>query len=320
MTDISQSLAQVCILLHEGWVAELTDVEEAMELYLAAVGYLAVVLPFLPTEYADIIQKKIVETRLKVENLRRLRWLKDQPKFFPEFPMQFVRVPIPVEDFSIPQSSFFKVFWLMRTFSQSIQRGAFLTPRLYVSKEVWYQEGNARCLRHVRVKQRLFSALSRAIFPLTSLHSLDVTANIISSLGQFITVAETQLKVFEEEMGTQNTLKVKKKGFWASFQSAIIPTEKEVKYEQFLATCITFFDQCQIFERLYIYFSEAVQSKLISTTEGLELLGKISKLLYTGPCLCVLRDALTLADRYHHKTRKSVCSLLPVDVKIVGDG
>lgn len=319
MSDISESLAHASILLHQGALAELTDVEEAMELYIAAVGYLAVVLPFLPSEYADVTQKKMDETRFKVENLRRLRWLKEQPKFFPEFPMQFVRVPIPVEDFAIPNSSFFRVFWLMRIFSQSIQKGAFLTPKLYVAKEVWYQEGNARCIRHIGAKQRFFSALSRAIFPLTAMHSLDDIGSIISSLQQFIALAETQLKAFEEEMGTNTSLKAKKKGFWASLQSSIIPSEKEVKYEQLLATCITFFDQCQIFERLHIYFSEAIQNKLLATSEALELLEKISKLLYAGPCLCILRDILILADRYHHKSRKSVCALLPVELKIVGD-
>lgn len=319
MTDISESLAQAAILLHQGALAELTDVEEAMELYLAAVGYLAIVLPFLPFEYAHITQQKMDETRFKVENLRRMRWLKEQPKFFPEFPMQFVRVPIPVEDFAVPHSSFLRVFWLMRVFSQSIQKGAFLTPKLYVAKDVWYQEGNTRCIQHIGAKQRFFSSLSRAIFPLTAMHSLDDTTNIVSFLEQFIELAETQLKTFEEEMGTQTSLKAKRKGFWASLQNSLITSEKEVKYEQLLSTCITFFDQCQIFERLHIYFSEAIHNKLLKTTEGLDLLEKISKLLYTGPCLCILRDVLLLADRYHHKSRKSVCSLLPVDLKIVGD-
>lgn len=317
MNDNSEILVQSLILLQQGASAELCDMEEGMELNVAALGFLGGIS--LPSGYTEIIRRNAEENRLKVESLRRVRWMKEQPKFFPEFSMQFVRIPIPVENFSVPSSSFAKVFWLMRSLRQSIQKGAFLTPKLFVAKDVWYQERIVKCLRHIGARQRFFSSLSQAIIPIAAIHSLSDISIISASLLQFKRFAVEKTKKFEEEIGDQTSLQQRKKTFWSSLQFSLSSGEKEIKYEQFLAVCTVFFDQCQIFERLHIYFSEAVHNHQIESTEVLELLGHISKVLYSGPCLCVLRDMVFLVDRYHHKCRKSVCSLLPVDPKITTD-
>lgn len=319
MNDNSEILVQSLTLLQQGVSAELCDMEEAMELNVAALGFLAGGIMSLPPDYNQIIRRNAEENRLKVENLRRIRWMKEQPKFFPEFPMQFVRIPIPVEKFSVPLSSFSRVFWLMRSLRQSIQKGAFLTPKLYVAKDIWYQEGIFKCLRHIGAKQRFFSSLSQAVIPIAAIHSLNDMSIISGSLLQFKNFVIDKTKKFEEEIGNQNSLQQRKKSFWSSFQLSLVASEKEVKYEQFLGACTALFDQCQIFERLHIYFSEAVHNHQIESTEVIDILTHISKVLYSGPCLCVLRDMIILVDRYHHKCRKSVCSLLPVDPKIAVD-
>lgn len=317
MSDIYESIIQTLTILRQAASAELNDSEEAMELYLSAAGQLAAIQSSLPSEYTEVVRKKLEEVKQNIENLRRLRWMKDQPKFFPEFSMQFVRIPIPVEDFSPPSSSFFRVFWLMKIFYRSIQQGAFFTPSLYVPKEVWYQEGSVHCIRNINAKQRCFSGLSRAVSPLTAMHSLDNVEVILDLLGEFKTLAVQLIETLDEELGTRKSLEPAKKGFWASLQNSLGSTDKEVKYEQYLVTCTTFFDQCQMLERLHVYFSEAVQQDHPAPQKVLNVLLEISKVLYSGPCKCMLRDMVALVDRYHHKSRKTVCDLLPVELKVV---
>eukprot|EP00796_Vickermania_ingenoplastis_P010422 gene10423-7266_t len=291
---ICEKLFQSLTVLHQGASAELTDVEEAMELYLAAVQSLSTLIELLPDEYVNVTRRYIEETRLKIENLRRVRWMKEQPKFFPEFTVPFVRAPIPVEDYAVPTVRILRVFWLMDILQRSIQKGALVTPKLYVGKEVWLQEGNVQCLHHKGAKQRYFSSLSRAIQPLASMHSLSDVQLVLNSLKQFQKEAIERSKAVEEEMGVQSSLQQKKKGFWAALQSSLVSNEKEVKYDQCLASCCTLFEQCQLLKRIYIYFSEGMPIVNAIQKEVLDTLIQITSLLYTGPCLAILRDMIAL--------------------------
>lgn len=318
MNSESLCIIHALTILQQATSAELTDVEEAMELYVAASGYLSSISGLLSEEFADVARKNIEEIRLKIDNLRRIRWMKEQPKYFPEFQLQFVRIPIPVEDFVVPTSSFSRVFWLMRMLQLSMHKGAFFTKSLFVSKDVWHQDGNTLCLHHLGSKQRCFSTLSQAIQPINTIHSLGNSDEILPVLKNFRDIAEDQVKNLAVEMGEKTSLQPPKKDIWKAIQRSLLHTRADVKFDNFLASCSTLFEQCQCFERLHLYFSEGDLNDS-QCSAIIDILTQISKILYSGPCIRVLRDMITLVDRYHHKSRKSVCSLLPVELKICVD-
>lgn len=313
-----EQLIQSITVLNQACSAELSnDAEEAMELYLAAAGQLSSSVECLPPECGDVVKRTIEEVRIVLDNLRQVRWMKEQPKFFPTFPVQFARVPIPAEQYAIPSSPFHRVLWLMRQIKKSMQRGAYITPSIYVLKDVWLQDGGGQCLRHIGAKQRFLSSISKAIQPLLSLNSLADAAEVVRLLKQFDAFIADRLRELHDEMGAQSNLP-ERKHFWSSFHKSFSMSDKEVKYEQFVATVVTLFDQCQLFERLYMYFSQLSTTETASS-EIISVLNQIGKSLYRGPCVCVVRDMMTLVERFHHKGRRSVCALLPVDPKLIVD-
>jgi hypothetical protein len=54
----------------------------------------------------------------------------------------------------------------MRVLSRSMQDGAFVTPDLYVSKNIWYQDGAMTAVTYIEPKVKFLSGLCEAIEPL----------------------------------------------------------------------------------------------------------------------------------------------------------
>lgn len=296
------------------------EVEEAVEMYIAAVSRLDAVAEVLPADLAETVKRNTEEVRRKIDMLRRSRWARDQTSFFPAFTTQFVPVPIPIEDYRIPRSPFSRVFWLMRVLERSIHQGAFLTPSLYVSREVWMQDGGGTSLRFVGSKIKYMSVLCSAMEPLRSMTTLGDIEKTEKHLRKFVDVERELRCTLDSEIGRVKDAKPQKKTVWGALaKKAKSWTHQESNYDVCLHWATSALDQGQLFERWHIYFAQA--AKAVSPVPSgiqviLDLLQHIGIQFYSGLCVFLLHDMTILVERYQCKCQKSVTRLLPVEPKL----
>ncbi|GET89528.1 hypothetical protein, conserved [Leishmania tarentolae] len=299
------------------------DVEGAVEMYIAAVTRLDAVAGVLPAHLAETVQRNTEAIRRKIDMLRRSRWTREQTTLFPSFTTQFVPVPIPIEDYRVPRSPFSRVFWLMRLLKRSIHQGAFFTPSLYVSREVWMQDGCGASLRFVSAKTKYISALCNAMEPLRSMTTLGDIEKTEMHLRKFIDVERELRSTLDREMGRVKDAKPQKSVWGALAKKAKLWTHQESNYEMCVTWASSALEQGQLFERWHIYFAQAVKG--VSPVQPgiqliLDLLQHIGVQLYTGLCVFLLHDMTILVERYQCKCQKSVTHLLPVEPKLESRG
>lgn len=300
------------------------DVESAVEMYIAAVSRFDAVVEVLPADLADTVRRNTEEIRRKIDMLRRSRWTREQTSLFPSFTIQFVPAPIPVEDYRVPRSPFSRVFWLMRLLERSIQSGAFLTPSLYVSRDVWLQDGGGGSLRFISAKIKYMSALCTAMEPLRSMTTLGDIVKTEKCLKKFVDVERELRGSLDSEIGLVKDAKPQKKSVWGALaKKAKSWTHQESNYDVCLTWAVNALEQGQLFERWYIYFAQAAKG-VSPVPPGIEvildLLQHIGVQLYTGMCVFLLHDMTILVERYQVKCEKSVTRLLPVELKLDGGG
>ncbi|KAK7194437.1 hypothetical protein NESM_000360300 [Novymonas esmeraldas] len=296
------------------------EVEDAVEMYIAAVTRLDAVAEVLPPDLAETVKRNTEEVRRKIDMLRRSRWARDQTSFFPSFTIQFVPAPIPIEDYRVPRAPFSRVFWLMRVLERSIQQGAFFTPSLYVSREVWMQDGGGASLRFVGAKIRYTSALCSAMEPLRSMTTLGDMDKTEKHLRKFVDIERDLRTTLDSEIGRVKDAKPQKKSVWGALaKKAKSWTHQESNYDVCLNWVSSALDQGQLFERWHIYFAQAAKgvSPVPPAIQSiLDLLQHIAVQLYSGLCLVLLQDMTILVERYQCKCQKSVTRLLPVEPRL----
>lgn len=325
-TSIEALMEALAVLQQATALDFLGNVEEAMEMYTAAISRLDSIVEVLPTDLTETVRRNTDEIRRKLDILRRSRWSREQSNLFPSFPTQFVPMPIPVEEYGVPSTAFSRVFWLMRLLDRSIQQGAFLTPSLYVSREVWCQEGGGASLRFVSAKTKYMSALCNAMTPLRSMTTLGDMEKTLKCLNKFIDTEKPLHSALDSEMGKIKDPNAQKKSMWnALTRKAKSWRHQESNYDLCLTWASNALEQCQLFERWYIYFTQAALGGGVSSTPShvlaiLDLLRHISTQLYSGMGVFLLHDMVVLVDRYQSKCEKSVTHLLPVEVKLESSG
>ncbi|KPI83848.1 hypothetical protein ABL78_7114 [Leptomonas seymouri] len=298
------------------------DLENAVEAYTAAVTHFDAVVEVLPPDLAETVRRNTEEVRRKIDMLRRSRWTREQSSLFPSFTIQFVPTTTPVEDYRVPHSAFSRVFWLMRLLKRSIQQGAFLTPSLYVSRDVWLQDGGRASLRFISAKTKYMSALCSAMEPLRSMTTLGDISKTERSLRRFVDEERELRSSLDNDIGLVKDVKPQKKSVWGALaKKAKSWTHQESSYDLCLTWAVNALEQGQLFERWYVYFAQAARgvSPVPSGIEvTLDLLQHIGVQLYTGLCVFLLHDMTVLVERYQVKCMKSVTRLLPAEPKLEG--
>ncbi|KAI5685549.1 hypothetical protein MNV84_04750 [Leishmania braziliensis] len=300
------------------------DVEDAVEMYIAAVTCLDAVAEVLPADLAETVKRNTEAIRRKIDILRRSRWTHEQTALFPSFTIQFVPVPIPIEDYRVPRSPFSRVFWLMRLLKRSIHQGAFFTPSLYVSREVWMQNGSGASLRFVGAKIKYTSALCSAIEPLQSMKTLGDIEKTEVHLRRFVDIERELRSTLDSEIGRVKDAKQPKKSVWGTLtKKAKSWAHQESNYDVCLTWASRALEEGQLFERWHIYFAQAVKG-VSPVPPGiqliLDLLQYIGVQLYSGLCVFLLHDMTMLVERYQCKCQKSVARLLPVESRLESGG
>ncbi|KAG5476192.1 hypothetical protein LSCM4_05152 [Leishmania orientalis] len=298
-------------------------VEETVEMYIAAVTRLDAVAEVLPSDLAETVKRNTEAIRRKIDMLRRSRWTREQPALFPSFTIQFVPVPVPIEDYRVPRSPFSRVFWLMRLLKRSIHQGAFFTPSLYVSREVWIQDGCGSSLRFVGAKMKYMSALCSAMEPLRSMTTLGDIEKTEMHLRRFTDVERELRSTLDSEIGRVKDAKPKKSVWGALAKKAKSWTHQESNYDVCLTWASSALEQGQLFERWHIYFTQAIKG--VSPVQSgipriLDLLQHIGVQLYSGLCVFLLHDMTILVERYQCKCQKSMTRLLPVEPRLESGG
>ncbi|KAG5501926.1 hypothetical protein JKF63_04196 [Porcisia hertigi] len=321
METTIEALMEALAVLQQATALDFSgDAEDAVEMYIAAATRFDAVAEVLPTDLAEIVKRNTEEIRRKVEMLRRSRWAHEQLSLFPSFKIQFVPAPIPFEDYRVPRSPFSRVFWLMRLLERSIREGAFLTPSLYVWREIWFQDGCRASLRFVGAKIKYASGLCSAMEPLLSMTTLGDIEKTEKNLRKFVNVERELRNTLDSETGRVTDAKPQRKSVWGALaKKAKSWTHQESSYADCLTWALNALEQGQLFERWHIYFTQAAEG-VSPVPPGiqfiLDLLQHIGIQLYTGLCVFLLHDMAILVERYQYKSQKSVTRLLPVEPKL----
>ncbi|EPY21954.1 hypothetical protein STCU_00571 [Strigomonas culicis] len=276
------------------------------------------IMEVLPADQAGIVRRHVEEIKRKQEMLRHAQWVSEQKSIFPQFDVAFTPMPTPVEEFRVPRDTVTRVYWLMRRLSTSMQQGAYLTPNLYVPKDVWHQAGASDVLKYIPSKIKYLSALCEATDPLLAVNTLGDFAKTIKLLKKFVEHEGELRELLDQDTGRRKDAK-QKKSMWSKMFSSK-KTQGDV--DVLLTWVVNAFEQCQLFGRWYVYFVQAVQVPNVpeaEVREVLSLLKTVAFQLYDGPCVYMLRDMAVLMERFDEKSCKSASKLLPMDIKLEGD-
>ncbi|EPY41123.1 hypothetical protein AGDE_02802 [Angomonas deanei] len=231
-------------------------------------------------------------------------------------------MPCPVEEYAVPQSTFARVFWLMRRLATSIQQGAYLTPHLFVSKEVWHQEGAENNIHYISAKTKYLSSLCEALDSLRSVNTLGDFAKIIKLLNKFVTTEKSLRDTLDHDMGRSKDGGKSKKSMWGVFSRKMkVTTGGDLNV--LLTWAVNALEQGQLCERWMIYYKQAstLDGSVVPAKEVEEVMGilqGISKQFYSGMCMFLLQDMTQLVGRYNEKGMKSALKILPLDPKLEG--
>ncbi|CCW67918.1 unnamed protein product [Phytomonas sp. Hart1] len=294
---------------------------EAVKMYTTALDRLDALIPNLPSELALLVRRNTEDVGRIVNLLRSSSSKQEEVSLYPTFPIQFSPASIPLEDYQAPEQPIFRVYWLMRLLMRSIQSGAFLTPNLYVFREVWHQDGGSNSLCFIEAKTCYFSSLCSAMEPLTSMCMPGDAPKVLKALQKFLSSEEELCETLNRSMGKRKMAKPAKKMMWGLFSKMKKWGHQEGDIEVALSWACNVLEQAQLFEHWYIYFTQATLFRNhmpLQVKEIIETIQHITTRLYKGPCILLLKDMFILVQRFQCKCRKSIVHFLPVGVELDG--
>ena len=329
MEDTFEAVTQALSILQQASAVDMAgDSDIALLLYTSAAARLELLSQYLPAEHKEAVQKHIEGIKHRGDTLRTERSRKGVAAFdFPKFPVQFSPQPPPVEDeiFTIPQATVMRPFWLMRVLSRSMQEGAFVTPDLFVSKHMWYQDGAMTVVTYIAPKVKYLSGLCEAMEPLQQLNTLNDSKRLIRALDDFLRLADELKSAFDTDVGkikSTDTIAQRSKlerGVWELLHKgqSVLKSwklQQDATYNACIAWAVNVLEQAQLFDRWTTYFTGSTD--VAGLNDVLERLHRISAYFYFGPCNFLLQDMMLLVERYTEKSRESFSRLLPADLRI----
>lgn len=327
MSDVREALSSTICILQQASAADMAgDVDAALLLYVSAAARFEQLVQIIPTEHAEVVSHHIQNIRQRAEDLRTDKTRKSVVNDYPKFPVQFHNQAIPLDDrrHAIPHATILRPYWLMRTLSKSIQQGAFITPDLYVSKDVWYQDGATTVVTYIGPKVRFLSNFCDAIEPLQQVTSLGDAKKVLKVLDQFLRVGEELKNVFDADVGKakgSDAIAQRSKierGVWEFIHKGQTmlkswKVQQDATYNSYVVWSVNVLEQTQLLDRWTQYFLQAEGGA--GHNEVLERLHQVSALLYFSVCSFLVQDMMLLTERFLEKSRESVSRFLPVEVK-----
>jgi hypothetical protein len=293
----------------------------ALPLYLNACVRFESLLCFLPEAHADVVRRHVESVRQRIDVLRSEKGSKGPEAELPQFPVEFRPISLPEEGpFVMPAAAVLRPFWMMRVLSRSMQEGAFVTPDLFVPKEVWHQDGAATVVAFIGAKIRFLSTTFDAMEPFQKVTHLGDARQLVKILDSFLRKAEAAKSAFDQEVGKRADEAIAQRSRWERGVRELLHRGQQLWKTQQGAgfnTCVTW--AVNVLGRAQI-LDPWIQSFLGVSggpAEVLERLHKTSAFFFFGPCSFILQDMLLLCERYQEKSRESFSRLLPVEVKFV---
>lgn len=328
MSHPKDGLQIALTILQQAGAADLAgDTAGALPLYVSAASRLEMLIPNLPGDHANVVQQHLEGIRQRAEVLRTEKSRKTTNLSYPSFPQPFQHQSIPLDEgrHAVPHATVLRPYWLMQTLSKSMQLGAFVTPDLYICKDVWYQEGAAAVVTYVGPKVRFLSAICDALEPLQRVTSLSEKKPVIKVLETFLRTGDSAKSLFDSEVGKSKgnaTIAQRsrvERGVWEFLhkgQSMLKnwKSQQDASYNSYVAWSVNVLEQAQILHRWTQYFLQGEGAA--SFPEVLERLHNISAFLYYSVCSFLIQDMMLLTERFTDKSRESVSRFLPVDVKV----
>ncbi|CCW61786.1 unnamed protein product [Phytomonas sp. EM1] len=324
MDLLAEELIQNLTILQQATSLNHADkINEAVKMYTAAMVRLDALIPNLSPELALLVRRNTEDVGRIIHLLRSSSSNQDEVSPYPTFPIQFSPVSIPMEVYKAPEQPGFRVYWLMRLLMRSIQSGAFLTPDLYVFREVWHQCGAAASLCFIEAKICYFSSLCSAMEPLTSMSAPGDMSKVLQALQKFSSCERELRETLQSCMEKREDAKSTRKTMWSLFSKMKKWRHQEGDIEVALSWACNVLEQAQLFEHWYIYFTQATLFRNRMSHQVKEIINTIQLIttqLYKGPCSLLLQDMITLVQRFQCKCRKSIVHLLPVGVELDPSG
>lgn len=347
MAEVREALAAAIAILQEASAADVAgDSDTALLFFVSAAARLEQLLPSLPREHSAVVRQHLDGIKQRADDIRGDRVRKSSGSDYPAFPVAFHHKSIPLDErrHAVPHATILRPFWLLKTLSKSIQQGAFVTPDLYVCKDVWYQDGATTVVRDVAAKVKFLSLLCEALEPLQQVASLGETKRVVKALDQFLKQGESLRLTLDSELGIrsgrgngtsgdalagpQRSSKLEK-GVWSLLHKGQTmlkswKLQHDASYNSYVVWAVNVLEQSQLLDRWTQYFLQsATPSSSLSTAEAtrgaqevLERLHQVSAFFYYTVCRFLLQDMMALLERFLEKSRESVSRFLPVDVKV----
>nr|CCC91205.1 unnamed protein product [Trypanosoma congolense IL3000] len=322
MSVTLEVIAQSLTLLRQARVLDLAgDTGDAAEMYGAAKTALECVTPYLPRDYANVVHHNIERIDRRLSLITCKERLNEQKAELPLFPIEYVPRQVPGEKISVPIEPMLRVFWLMRRLQVSMRQGAFVSPHLYVAKEVWYQNGGGSVVSHIGIKIRYLTSLCNAMEQLRTVGHLSDIDGVLRVLRNYFKLVEELTGKLAMEIGLYDGAGLQKSKGGRSVRSLFQRgrrafrswREKKPSMELYIIWAINALEQTHIFERWFSHFSQMSKSSVVA--DILQLLRKVVVYLYNAPCTFLLRDMSALVERYHTNCWRGATGVLPVEIK-----
>lgn len=217
-----------------------------------------------------------------------------------------------------PASPFHRPYWLMRVLYKTMTTGGYLTPKLYVPRQIWFQTG----IKLTGVSSKFMSCDTALIYLLKmekenvkdrgSWNKLDkdldeicgILGKIQNNLSRKLPfIAEVELTLEKEK---QHGIVAKGIGSMVKSVSRAKHTilkEKIADDTKYIDTLVRLFEKAQFLED-WLNFFESID-KDVTVDSILVKLRKLGDFLYSVVCAFVIRDFDILIQRYMKKIRLS---------------
>eukprot|EP01059_Diplonema_ambulator_P029893 TRINITY_DN4983_c0_g1_i1.p1 TRINITY_DN4983_c0_g1~~TRINITY_DN4983_c0_g1_i1.p1 ORF type:complete len:336 (+),score=71.38 TRINITY_DN4983_c0_g1_i1:316-1323(+) len=292
----------------------------ALTLYEVCVKELDDIIPFVPEgharvmkNYSKVYTQRVVELKTEVSYTTQKEGQGLVPNFLIHFSEQ---VPAAVCNRPDVPVAIRRPFWLIRVLSMSVQTGVFITDDLYLSKDIWTQDGAYLFVKGFAAKTKYCEQMVDLMngFPQVDLTNVDL---VVRELDGFLKGAEAALKQLQKEIPHEisKSHKIDKQPnqaqrVWSAFRTRITEskkTEPSAAYNSYLPWLVSLLEACQALDSWLAYYSTAP----LNSEPAVHRLKLISKHLYCGLCSFVSKDLFTLLSRHMRKLRESYSRLFP---------
>jgi len=196
-----------------------------------------------------------------------------------------------------PADITFRPFWVMKVMAKTVQSGGFLTPKIYVPKSVWFQDGMK--FLALRTKIESCAAINESLLKMKEIpiddpevaKELELFCTLLGSIQN--TLAKTMYFISEYK---DDTDKDNKNAFGNAIKKMVGRVMGKAKLDDassYILLLLDVFENSQFLEKWLLYHLERTPSSPYTNR-----LRRISDFFYTVICNFVIKDLNSLMIRY----------------------